>query len=150
MEGTSGITRLGGVFFTASVDRARRAMLAIRPRRGDNVGEVRVARDLSAALSPPTHTAQHLYPLGTGRIKEWSIKLKTFGTPPSELSVSKLAFDIEPRGAIPGIASENRKRQADGDVRRLRPGQLVAIGEEGKLGKELGKDRSMERTIAME
>lgn len=68
---------------------------------------------------------------------------KAFRTPLSELLVSELAFDIEPRGAIPGITSENKSG-------RGRSEQLVAIGEEGKLGKELGKDRNMERTAVTE
>lgn len=71
---------------------------------------------------------------------------KTFHTRLSELFVSGLAFGIELRGAIPGITSENRKKRADGSVRRLRPQQLVAIGKEGKLG----KDRNKERTTVTE
>lgn len=127
-------------------------MLAIRPRRGDNDGEVWVGRNLSAALSPQIHTPQHLFPPGTGapclhQKRKNKKNKKTFRTPLSELLVSKLAFDIEPRGAIPGITSENRKKRADEDVWRLRPEQLVAIGEEGKLGKELGKDRNMEQSL---
>lgn len=124
-------------------------MLAIRPRRGDNDGEVWVGRNLSAALSLQIHTAQHLFPPGTGapclhqKRKNKKNKKKAFRTPLSELLVSELAFDIEPRGAIPGITSENKSG-------RGRSEQLVAIGEEGKLGKELGKDRNMERTAVTE
>lgn len=67
---------------------------------------------------------------------------KAFRIPLSELLVSELAFDIEPRGAIPGITSENKSG-------RGRSEQLAAIGEEGKVGKELETSKgqqSLKRT----
>lgn len=145
MEGTGRIVRTAGVFSLRVVDRAGEPCW-----RSGRDGEIMTARsrsgrNLSAALSPQIHTAQHLFPPGTGaprlHQKRKNKQKKAFRTPLSELLVSELAFDIEPRGAIPGITSENKSG-------RGRSEQLVATGggrktrKRTRKGQKHGKDSS--------
>lgn len=149
MEGTGRIVRTAGVFSLRVVDRAGEPCW-----RSGRDGEIMTARSgsgrsLSAALSPQIHTAQHLFPPGTGapclppeeKKRKKNEKKKGFRTPLSELLVSELAFDIEPRGAIPGVTSENKSG-------RGRSEQLVAIGggrktrKRTRKGQKHGKDSS--------